>query len=98
MTYWSVGGAHWSSARADGGTLPLSPADEEELSRAILRDQVGVDPRHLTPVLELAALGLINAAWRNTAVENWHAQGRLHDGDMLRINSHSTCITVAVSR
>jgi hypothetical protein len=70
--------------------LPLSPADEEELSRTILRDQVGVDPRHLTPVLELAALGLINSAWRNTAVENWHAQGRLHDGDMLRINSHST--------
>lgn len=68
----------------------MSPADEEELSRTILRDQVGVDPRQLTPVLELAALGLINAAWRNTAVEHWHAQGRLHDGDMLRINSHST--------
>jgi hypothetical protein len=70
--------------------LPLNPADEEELSRTILRDQVGIDPRQLTPILELAAIGLINSAWRNTAVENWHAQGRLHDGDMLRINSHST--------
>ncbi len=68
----------------------MSPADEEELSRTILRDRVGVDPRQLTPVLELAALGLISSAWRNTAVEVWHAQGRLHDGDMLRINSHST--------
>ena len=82
MTYWSVAALTQSSARADGGTSPLSPADEEELSRTILRDQVGVDPRHLTPVLELAALGLINSAWRNSAVENWHAQGRLHDGDM----------------
>lgn len=70
--------------------MPLNPADEEELSRTILRDQVGIDPRQLTPILELAAIGLINSAWRNTAVENWHAQGRLHDGDMLRINSHST--------
>ena len=33
---------------------------------------------------------LVNSAWRNTSVENWHAEGRLHDGEMLRINSHST--------
>ena len=38
----------------------------------------------------LAALGLVNAAWRNTCVESWHAEGRLDDGDMLRAGSHAT--------
>jgi hypothetical protein len=41
----------------------------------------------LRPVLRLAALGLVHSAWRNTHVEDWHAEGRLHDGDMLRISS-----------
>lgn len=54
----------------------------------ILRDQVGVAPRSLRPILRLTALGLVNSAWRNTHVEDWHAEGRLHDGDMLRISSH----------
>ena len=35
------------------------------------------------------ALGLVNGVWRNTSVENWHAEVRLHDGDVLWINSHS---------
>lgn len=70
--------------------MELSPKDEDEPIRKILRDQVGVDPRQLSVLLELTALGLVNSAWRNTAVENWHAEGRIHDGDMLRVNSHST--------
>jgi hypothetical protein len=61
---------------------------EDELIVQILRDQVGIDPRSLRPVLRLAAPGLVNSAWRNTDVENWHAEGRLHDGDMLRVSSH----------
>jgi hypothetical protein len=36
------------------------------------------------------ALGLVNGVWRNTSIENWHAEGRMHDGDMLRINSHTS--------
>lgn len=32
----------------------------------------------------------MNGAWRNTCVENWHAEGRLEDGDMLRASSHAT--------
>ncbi|WTW93477.1 hypothetical protein OG216_08865 [Streptomycetaceae bacterium NBC_01309] len=44
----------------------------------------------MTSVLDLAALGLTNGAWRNTCVENWHAEGRLSDGDMLRINTRTT--------
>lgn len=38
--------------------------------------------------MRLTALGLVSSAWRNTCVEDWHAEGRLHDGDMLRISSH----------
>ena len=38
----------------------------------------------------LTAIGLVNGAWRNTCVENWHAEGRMDDGDMLRVNSHTT--------
>jgi hypothetical protein len=68
--------------------MELSPQREDELVVQILRDQVGIEPRSLRPVLRLTALGLVNSAWRNTHVENWHAEGRLHDGDMLRISSH----------
>jgi len=44
----------------------------------------------LGPVLDLAAIGLVNGAWRNTCVEGWHVEGRMRDGDMLRVNSHTT--------
>jgi len=64
-----------------------SAAREDELIAQVLRDNVGVDPTQLRPILRLAALGMVNSAWRNTCVEDWHAEGRLHDGDMLRINS-----------
>lgn len=68
--------------------MELSPQREDELIVQILRDQVGINPRSLRTVLRLTTLGLENSAWRNTHVENWHAEGRLHDGDMLRISSH----------
>ncbi len=73
-----------------GAAVELSPEREDELVQQVLRDQVGIDPHQLRPILELAALGLVSSAWRNTSVENWHAAGRLHDGDMLRINSHAS--------
>ncbi|WP_381795791.1 hypothetical protein [Streptomyces niveus] len=28
--------------------------------------------------------------WRNSCIENWHAEGRLSDGAMMRINSRTT--------
>lgn len=68
--------------------MELSPQREDELIVQILRDQVGINPWSLRPVLRLTPLGLVNSAWRNTHVEDWHAEGRLHDGDMLRISSH----------
>lgn len=71
---------------ADG----LSPEREERLIGEMLRERAGIDPGRLGPVIDLAALGLVNSAWRNTCVEHWHAGGRMHDGDMMRVNSHMT--------
>src|SRR5260370_13748406 len=56
----------------------------------MLRERADIDPSRLGPVIDLAALGLVNSAWRNTCVEDWHAEGRMHDGDMMRVNSHMT--------
>jgi hypothetical protein len=75
-------------------TVPVDDSNsqqrEQALLEAILRHQVGIDPHAATAVLDLAAVGLVNGAWRNSPVEDWHAQGRLHDSDMLRVNSYST--------
>lgn len=63
---------------------------EEHVIADLLRERVGIDPGMLGSLVDLAAMGLVNGAWRNTCVENWHAEGRMHDGDMLRVNSHTT--------
>jgi hypothetical protein len=68
----------------------LTPEREEQLTVDLLRERAGIDPGKVGPVVDLAAIGLVNGAWRNTCVENWHAEGRIHDGDMLRVNSHTT--------
>ncbi|MFJ2775941.1 hypothetical protein [Kitasatospora sp. NPDC087315] len=57
---------------------------EEMLAKA------GVDPADLAALLDVLAIGITNGAWRNSCVENWHAEGRLSDGDMMRVNSHTT--------
>src|SRR5262245_9137510 len=69
----------------------MSPQREEALVEAVLRDQVGIDPSQLGPVLDLAAVGIVNSGWRNSPVEDWHGGERsLSNGDMLRINAHTT--------
>jgi hypothetical protein len=70
------------------GDLP--PEREEQLITELLRERGGIDPGAVGPVLDLAAIGLVNWTWRNTCVETWHAEGRMRDGDMLRLNSHTT--------
>ncbi|WP_406294362.1 hypothetical protein OG948_05855 [Embleya sp. NBC_00888] len=62
----------------------------EELFEEAIRTRANVEPDDLTTLLDLLALGITNGAWRNSCVENWHADGRLSDGDMMRINSHTT--------
>lgn len=64
----------------------ISPQREEALLEAVLRNRVGIDPDRLGPVLDLAAVGIVNSGWRNSPVEDWHAgDGPLSDGDMLRV-------------
>jgi hypothetical protein len=55
-----------------------------------LRTKANVDPNNLATVLDLVAIGITNGTWRNSCVEDWHAEGRLSDGDMTRTNSHTT--------
>lgn len=51
----------------------------------------GIDPHWRGAVLDLAAVGLVNGVWRNSPVENRHADGGpLDDGAMLRLNTHTT--------
>ncbi|WP_328582909.1 hypothetical protein [Streptomyces sp. NBC_00370] len=62
----------------------------DEVMEETLRSKAGVDPSHLATLLDLVAIGITNGTWRNSCVENWHAEGRLSDGDMMRINSYTT--------
>ncbi|MBW4717895.1 hypothetical protein [Saccharothrix obliqua] len=79
------------SESATTGRQELTSAQEEELVARMLRHQVGIEPDHCGAVIDLAAVGLVNSAWRNSPAEDWHAgDGPLSDGDMLRINSHTT--------
>jgi hypothetical protein len=66
---------------------PGDPAREAELLGRMLADRVGIDPDVLGQVTDLLAIGVVSGCWRNTRVEDWHADGRLSDADMLRINS-----------
>ncbi|MFF7902722.1 hypothetical protein ACFZCV_28640 [Streptomyces sp. NPDC007920] len=62
----------------------------DEVMEETLRSKAGADPSHLATLLDLVAIGITNGAWRNSCIENWHAEGRLSDGDMMRINSYTT--------
>jgi hypothetical protein len=62
----------------------------EELLEEMLRAKASVEPDDLATLLDLVAIGITNGTWRNSCVENWHAERRLSDGDMMRINSHTT--------
>lgn len=68
----------------------ITPEREEQLLADLLRERAGIDPGTVGPLIGLAAIGMVNGAWRNTCVENWHAEGRIRDGEMLRVNSHTT--------
>jgi hypothetical protein len=68
----------------------MTPGREEQFLTGVLRERAGIDPGNVGQVADLAAIGLVNGAWRNTCVEDWHAEGRMCDGDMLRVNSYTT--------
>ena len=75
---------------ADASKRSMSRQREQALVRAMLQLQVGIDPDDPGSVLDLTALGFVNNVWRNSPVEDWHSEGRLDDGDMLRINAHTS--------
>jgi len=56
----------------------------------LLGEHVGVDPDDAAVVVDLAAIGITNGAWRNSPLEDWHAEGRIFDGGMLRTNVATT--------
>jgi hypothetical protein len=58
--------------------------------RTLFRDNLAVDPDDVGVVLDLAAIGITNGAWRNSPVERWHGEGRIDDGGMLRANVATT--------
>ncbi|MFE7588360.1 hypothetical protein ACFU6K_03095 [Kitasatospora sp. NPDC057512] len=62
----------------------------EDLFEEMLKEKAGIDAADLATVLNVVAIGITGSSWRNSCIENWHAEGRLSDGDMLRINSHTT--------
>lgn len=85
-------GHHGLVVEDERSTAGSSRTPEEELAliQRMLSHQVGIDPQQLGPVLDLTAVAWVHSGWRNTIVEDWHAEGRLTDGQMLRVNAHST--------
>ncbi|MET7989167.1 hypothetical protein [Streptomyces sp. NPDC005281] len=78
--------AGFITERPDTSGITLDDAALEDL----IRMQLDVDLSNLPTLLDLVALGITVTSWRNGPVENWHAEGRLSDGDMMRVNSHTT--------
>src|SRR6266568_8391250 len=56
----------------------------------LLHQEIGVDPNDAAVILNLAAIGITNGAWRNSQLEDWHGDGRIYDGGMMRANVATT--------
>jgi hypothetical protein len=69
--------------RLDAKHLPVPRS-----AQANLRSDI--EPQRLGDMLDLVTVGITSSAWRNSPVENWHASGGLSDGEMFRINTHTT--------
>lgn len=68
---------------------------DEMFDRRRLRDllpRVGIQPDDVITMLRYAPLALTHLTWRNTVLEEWHAQGRIHDPDMFRANAETSLI------
>lgn len=73
-----------------GGATTTDPDPDSAGIARVLREQIGVDPNNPSVVLNLAAIGITNGTWRNSPLEDWHGEGRIHDGGMLRANVATT--------
>ena len=68
---------------------------DEAFDRPLLREllsRVGVHPDDVLTMLRYAPLALAHLTWRNTILEDWHAQGGIHDPDMFRTNADTSLI------
>jgi hypothetical protein len=52
--------------------------------------ELGGDPVSRDRVVDLVALGITWAAWRQGPVEDWHVAGRIGQVDMMRANAATT--------
>jgi hypothetical protein len=75
---------------AIGGAITIDPEPDSAGIARVLREQIGVDPSNPSVVLNLAAIGITNGTWRNSPLEDWHGEGRICDGGMLRVNVATT--------
>lgn len=57
-----------------------------------LVEREGVDPDDREVMLDMVAVAMTAMAWRNTVMEDWHAEGRLADHEMMRANAQTTRI------
>jgi hypothetical protein len=62
--------------------------DKQRLLRAAA--ELLPSPLTLAVVARVAAVGITHDAWRSGPVEDWHAAGRISDGQMMRISSMTT--------
>jgi len=62
-----------------------SQVTRESLIRFARADGIDLERQH-DVVLDLAAIGLTHLVWRNTALEDAHAGGRIDDADMFAAN------------
>jgi hypothetical protein len=78
--------------------MAMSSMHEPDPARipVLLGEHVGVDPDDAEVILDLAAIGITNGTWRNSPVEDWHGEGRIHDGGMLRTNVATTKLVRSV--
>jgi hypothetical protein len=73
----------------------VQQAWDDSFDRQVLRDVLpglNVHPDDVITLLRYAPLALTHLTWRNTVLEDWHVEGRIHDPDMFRTNADTTLI------
>jgi hypothetical protein len=79
-------------------THATNPFRKPSVARATICDAAGrvrVNPRDRTEVLDLAAVAIARLVWRDSPVEDWHADpdSRINDADLMRANAATTRLT-----
>jgi hypothetical protein len=75
-----------------------NPSRKSAVARATICNaarQVGVNPQDRAEVLDLAAVAITRLAWRDSPVEDWHADpdSRISNPELMRANAATTRLT-----